>query len=71
MKKNILFKILFACIFFTSGVYAQDRIGIYIHGFQGGPEKWTEESLAPVKLIEEQIFDKYVIELHNRRTYPR
>jgi pimeloyl-ACP methyl ester carboxylesterase len=45
----------------TTNVLAQKKIGVYIHGFQGGSEKWTDESLAPQNMIGSNgVLDGYV-----------
>ncbi|MEO9884943.1 MAG: hypothetical protein ABJR05_12090 [Balneola sp.] len=41
---------------------AQDKIGVFIHGFQGSPEKWTEVSGVPQEWTtgETSILDDFV-----------
>ena len=41
---------------------AQDKIGVFIHGFQGSPEKWTEVSGVPQAWStgQDAILDEYV-----------
>ncbi|MBO6795211.1 MAG: hypothetical protein JJ895_14995 [Balneolaceae bacterium] len=61
MKLRILF-IYFFLLLGTTTLHAQKKIGVYIHGFQGGIEKWSQESLAPEKLIlSDHILDQYVL----------
>lgn len=61
MKSKIIIY-LFLALLGTNTLYAQKEIGIFIHGFQGGPEKWSVESLAPERLVlQDGVLDGYAI----------
>lgn len=61
MKFRILFTYLFLLLIGTTTLQAQKKIGVFIHGFQGGKEKWVETSLAPQNMIgSDGVLDGYV-----------
>jgi hypothetical protein len=43
---KIISALLISSLISVSGI-AQDKVGVFIHGFQGSPEKWTEVSGVP------------------------
>jgi hypothetical protein len=62
MKSKIIHIVLFLSFLCIYSVQAQENIGIFVHGFQGSSEKWTEESLAPERMVfGDGVLDGYVL----------
>jgi len=62
MKTVKIISVLIVSSLLSVNGTAQDKIGVFIHGFQGSPEKWTEVSGAPQAWTEGEnsLLDEYV-----------
>jgi pimeloyl-ACP methyl ester carboxylesterase len=53
--------ILTLAICYSFNTYAQKKIGVFIHGFNGNDEKWSSVSKAPSEFKNNGTIDDYVV----------
>jgi pimeloyl-ACP methyl ester carboxylesterase len=60
MKRLKIYLTTLFLISIIGNVNAQKKIGVFVHGFNGGSEKWLQDSKVPINWKEEGIIDEFV-----------
>jgi len=61
MNYKKIIQLLFLLIWLTTSAFAQKKIGVFVHGFNGDSSKWTVASEAPYELKISGVIDDYVV----------